>query len=101
MKEIFSSCGTGETISYNGASWPERVVDVTLKTIIEFREEMRGFRDETRRTLAQHSHRLNIIEATVASLKVDAGVLLSAVPVSNERLDNLEARVAALEARGE
>jgi hypothetical protein len=42
---------------------------------------------------------LNVIEAGVASLKVDAGVLLGSLPVQNERLDNLEARVAALEAR--
>ena len=74
-------------------------MDLTLKTVIEFREEMREFRVETRRTLAEHSHRLNVIEVTIASLKADVGVLLSSVPVMNERLDNLEARVAALEAR--
>jgi hypothetical protein len=55
-------------------------VDPTLKTIIEFRDEMREFRSETRATLALHSHRLNVIEATAASLKVDAGVLLGSVP---------------------
>ena len=75
-------------------------MDLTLKTIIEFREEMREFRIETRKTLAEHSHRLNVIEVTIASLKADVGVLLSSVPVMNERLDNLEARVAVLEARG-
>ena len=75
-------------------------MDLTLKTIIEFREEMREFRIETRKTLAKHSHRLNVIEVTIASLKADVGVLLSSVPVMDERLDNLEARVAALEARG-
>jgi len=75
-------------------------MDLTLKTIIEFRDEMREFRIETRRTLPEHSHRLNVIEATIASLKADVGVLLSSVPVMNERLDNLEARVVALEARG-
>ena len=75
-------------------------MDLTLKTIIEFREEMREFRIETRKTLAEHSHRSNVIEATIASLKADVGVLLSSVPVMDERLDNLEARVAALEARG-
>jgi len=72
----------------------------TLKTMFEFREEMREFRVETRRSLAEHSHRLNVIEATIASLTSDLGVLLSSVPMINERLDNLEARVAALEARG-
>jgi hypothetical protein len=74
-------------------------MDPTLRTLIEFRDEMREFRSEARATLGQHSHRLNVIEAGVASLKVDAGVLLGSLPVQNERLDNLEARVAALEAR--
>ena len=74
-------------------------MDPTLSAIVEFRDEMREFRTETRATLGQQSHRLNVIEATVASLKADAGVLLGSVPVLNERLDRLEARVAALEAR--
>lgn len=52
-------------------------MDVTLKTIIEFREEMREFRVETRKTLAEHSDRLNVIEPTIASLKVDVGILFS------------------------
>jgi hypothetical protein len=56
----------------------EREVDLTLKTIVEFREEMREFRLETRRTLSEHSHRLNVIEATIAGLKADVGILLSA-----------------------
>jgi hypothetical protein len=74
-------------------------MDPTLRTIVEFREEMREFRTEMRATLGHHSHRLNVIEASVASLKVDAAVLLGSVPVQDERLDKLEARVAALEAR--
>lgn len=74
-------------------------MDPTLNAIIEFRDEMREFRSETRATLGQHSHRLNLIEVTIASLKADGGVLLSSVPVQNQRLDNLEARIAALEAR--
>ena len=74
-------------------------MDPTLKTIIEFRDEMREFRTETRATLGQHSHRLNVIEATAASLKADAGVLRSSAPLLNERVDTLEARIAALETR--
>lgn len=74
-------------------------MDPTLRVIVEFRDEMREFRTETRTTLGQHSHRLNVIEATVASLKADAGILLGPVPTLSERLDGLEARVAALEAR--
>ena len=54
-------------------------MDLTLKTIIEFREEMREFRTESRKTLAEHSHVFNVIEATIASLKSDVGVLLSSV----------------------
>jgi hypothetical protein len=74
-------------------------VDPTLKTIIEFRDEMREFRTETRTTLGQHSHRLNVIEAAIASVKSGVGVLIGTMPVVNERLDRLEARVAALETR--
>ena len=74
-------------------------MDPTLKAIIAIRDEMRAFRTETRTTLGQHSHRLNLIEVTIGSLKADTGVLVGSVPVQNERLDNLEARVAALEAR--
>lgn len=52
-------------------------MDLTLKTAIEFLEEMREFRVETRRTLTEHSNRLDVIEPTIASLKADVGVLLS------------------------
>jgi len=54
-----------------------REAAASLKTIVEFREEMREFRVETRKTLAEHSHRLNVIEATIASLKADVSILLS------------------------
>lgn len=71
--------------------------DMVLKMLKELREDVRGFREETRRTLAGHSHRFNVLEATIASLKSDMGTLLSTLPVIHERLDHLEARVAALE----
>ena len=74
-------------------------MDPTLNAIVGLRDEVREFRAETRATLGRHSHRLNLIEVTLAGLKADGGVLLSSVPVQNERLDNLEARIAALEAR--
>ncbi len=64
----------GVVIPKGGVQWrldTERLVDLTLKTIVEFREEMREFRVETRKTLAEHSHRLNVIEATIASLKAE------------------------------
>jgi hypothetical protein len=37
------------------------VTDLTLQTLIEFRGEMREFRDETRKALAQQDHRLNLL----------------------------------------
>ena len=55
-------------------------MDLTLNTIVEFRDEMREFRNETRKTLVEHSRRLNVIGATIASLKADVGVLLSPRP---------------------
>ena len=71
--------------------------DLVLKVLKEFRAEVRGFHEETRRTLAGHSRRLNVLGATIASLKADMGTLLSSLPVIHERSDHLEARVAALE----
>lgn len=44
-------------------------MDLTLRTIVEFRDEMREFRTETRAMLGQHSHRLNIVEAEIVELK--------------------------------
>jgi len=38
---------------------------------------MRELRTETRNTLAEHSHRLNVIEAAIASLNSVVAVLLS------------------------
>ena len=37
------------------------MTDLTLQTLIEFRVEMREFRDETRNTLSEHGHRLNLL----------------------------------------
>jgi hypothetical protein len=62
--------------------------DLVLKILKEFREEVRGYHEEARRTLAGQSHRLNVLEATIASLKADVGALL--------RLDQLDC-VTALE----
>lgn len=73
-------------------------MDPALQAIIEFRNEMREFREETRAALGRHLHRLNLIEVSIAGLKADGGVLLSSLPVQNERLDDLEARIAKLEA---
>jgi len=64
---------------------------------VVFRGELREFREETRKNFSTAFHRLNVIEASLSSLKADVAILLSAVPVMNERLDQLEARVAKLE----
>jgi hypothetical protein len=73
--------------------------DHTLALLQEMRGEARAFHEETRRNFGVVFHRLNVLEATVASLKADVGILLSSVPVMNERMDALEARMAAVEAR--
>ena len=78
----------------------ERELDPTLKAIIEFRGEVREFRTETRATLVQHTHQLNLIGVTIGSLKTDVGALLKSVPIQNERLDELEARMGPLETSG-
>ena len=75
-------------------------MDPTLKAIIELRGDVREFRSETKATLLQHSHRLNLIEVTIAGLKADVCVVLSSVPVQNERIDELEARLGSLERSG-
>jgi len=72
--------------------------DHTLELLREMRAEAQAFREETRKNFGTVFHRLNVIEAALANLKADVAILLSSVPVMNERLDALEARVAALEA---
>ena len=72
--------------------------DHTLELPREMHAEAQEFREETRKNFGTVFHRLNVIEATLANLKADVAILLSSVPVINERLDALEARVAALEA---
>ena len=51
------------------------MTDLTLQTLIEFRGEMRDFREETRKTLSQHGHRLNLLSEQMR----DALVRLEAV----------------------
>lgn len=74
--------------------------DHTLELLRAMRAEAQEFREETRKSFGTVFHRLNVIEATLANLKADVAILLSSVPVMNERLDAPEARVAALEAGG-
>lgn len=80
--------------------------NITLRTRIEFREEVREFRGETRDKLAEHSHplsslnaRLTSVEGRLTSLEKHMAARLTMVPVMNERRDRFEARLSALEAR--
>jgi chromosome segregation ATPase len=82
------------------------VADLTLQTLIDFRAEMREFRDETRKTLAQHGHRLNLLTEQMrdqsnrlAQLETHMAALLATMPHVHSRIDDLAARLAAVEAK--
>jgi hypothetical protein len=59
------------------------------------RAEAQEFREETRKSFGTVFHRLNVIEATLANLKADVAILLSSVPVMNERLGGTQYLVVA------
>lgn len=63
--------------------------DHTLELLRTMRAEAQDAREEARKNFASVFHRLNVIEASLANLKADVAILLSAVPVLNERLDAL------------
>jgi hypothetical protein len=73
--------------------------DVVLTLLRAIRADGREAREETHKNFGVAFHRLSVLEATMASLKADTAALLSTLPVVNERLDQLEARLAAVEAR--
>ena len=82
------------------------MTDVTLQTLIEFRGEMREYRDETRKTLAQHGHGLNLLTEQMrdqsnrlAQLETHMAALLATMPHVHTRIDDLAARLATVEAR--
>jgi chromosome segregation ATPase len=82
------------------------VTDLTLQTLIEFRGEMREFREETRKALAQHDHRLNLLTEQMrdqshrfAQLETHMAALLATMPHVHTRIDELAARLATVEAR--
>jgi hypothetical protein len=75
------------------------------EVLIDIRDETRAFRAETRGHFETVFHRLGIVEARLTgvehrltSLETHMAALLNVVPVVNQRIDRLEARVAALEA---
>jgi uncharacterized coiled-coil protein SlyX len=78
--------------------------EIASKILLEIRDETRAFRAETREGFAGVFHRLNLVEARITdvehrltSLETHMAALLTVVPVVNQRIDRLEARVAALE----
>lgn len=84
----------------------QRMPDITAQILTEIRDEAREARAETRENFKTVFHRLALVETSVndvkqrlTSLERHMAALLATVPVMNERIDRLEARVAALETR--
>lgn len=100
-EKVLPSCtSTGRALT---ASWAE---DRVLAVLKEMRSEASAFRDETRNNFGTVFHRMSVLEAhmadvrhRLASLETHMAALLAIVPVVNERIDKLEARLAAVEAR--
>lgn len=82
------------------------MVDISAKIPTEIRDEAREARAETRENFKNVFHRLALLETSMndvkerlTSLERHMAALLATVPVMNERIDRLEARVTALETR--
>lgn len=82
------------------------VADLTAQILTEIRDEAREARAETRESFRTTFHRLALLDTSMndvkhrlTSLERHMAALLATVPVMNERIDHLEARVAALETR--
>jgi predicted nuclease with TOPRIM domain len=82
------------------------MADITVQILTEIREEAREARAETQENFKTVFHRLSLMEASMndvkhrlTSLERHMAALLATVPVMNERIDRLEARLAALETR--
>lgn len=80
------------------------MTDITAQILTEIRDEAREARAETRDDFKIVFHRLALMETSMndvkqrlTSLERHMAALLATVPVMNERIDRLEARVAALE----
>ena len=80
------------------------MADMTAKILTEIRDEAREARTETRENFKAVFHRLALLETSMndvknrlTSLERHMAALLATVPVMNERIDRLEARVSALE----
>ena len=77
---------------------------IIAQILTEIRDEAREARAETRDNFKTVFHRLTLMDAgmndvkqRLTSLERHMAALLATVPVMNERIDRLEARVAALE----
>ena len=80
------------------------MVDIAAQILTELRDEAREARAETRENFKIVIHRLALVESSMNDVKQrltsrerHMAALLATVPVMNERIDRLEARVAALE----
>jgi predicted nuclease with TOPRIM domain len=80
------------------------MADITAQILMEIRDEAREGRGETRENFKAVFHRLalpdasmNDVKERLTSLERHMAALLATVPVMNERIDRLEARVTALE----
>ena len=80
--------------------------DITAQILTEIRDEAREARAENRENFKTVFHRLALVETSMndvkqrlTSLERHMAALLATVPVMNERIDRLEARVASLENR--
>ena len=75
-KPTFSSDRWGHSDRWYQANLPACRIHImaepdnlTLKTLIEFRDEMREFRGETREQLVGHSHQLSLLNARLTSVE--------------------------------
>ena len=82
------------------------MADITTQILTEIRDEARAACAETRENFRTVFHPLDLLETStndvkerLTSLERHMAALLATVPVMNERIDRLEARVAALETR--
>jgi hypothetical protein len=74
------------------------MTDLTLQTLIEFRTEMREFRDETRNTAARHEHRLSLLTEYARDQAERLGRLAEQMRAQSVRLAQLVTHMAALPA---
>jgi BMFP domain-containing protein YqiC len=77
------------------------MTDIILRLLVEIRDEAREARIETREDFKLLLHRLAMLDASMkhAAMPEQRMAPLSGPVLVDERIDRLEARVAALESR--